>query len=97
MTIWRRRTEVRLAQARVARARGQLAPPASALLRRARRRPLLWVGVAAGAGYMLGRLAVRPWRIPGLFAVLGGEVLALSGKAVALAREWQAGTGTPSP
>jgi hypothetical protein len=95
MTIWRRWTEVRLAQARVARARSVLAAPASTLLHRARHRPLLWVGIAAGSGYLMGRLALRPWRIPGVLALLGGEALDLSTKVMALAREFHADTSAP--
>lgn len=95
MTIWRRWTEVRLAQARMTRARGRLAVPASALLQHARRHPLLCIGAAGGGGYVMGRLALRPWRIPGVLALLGGEVLDLSGKIVALAREFR--PDAPSP
>lgn len=87
--IWGRRADVRAAQARVARARADFAAPVSALLQRARAHPLLCVGAAAGGGFVMGRLALRPWRVPGVFALLSGEAVGLTAKAIALAREFQ--------
>jgi hypothetical protein len=86
---------VRLAQARVARARAELAAPVSSLLQRARERPLMCVGAAAAGGFVMGRLALRPWRVPGVFALLSGEAVGLAAKAIALAREFHPVASSP--
>ncbi len=72
MNILRQLAVVRVAQQRVAAARGEWAGAANALLARSRVHPLTTVGVAAGAGVVLGGLNVRPLRVPGLGALLSG-------------------------
>ncbi|MBQ4856348.1 hypothetical protein IMW82_16895 [Rhodanobacter sp. B2A1Ga4] len=63
---------VQAARLRVRAARHELSTPAAALLARGRDYPLLTVGAAAGAGFVLGSLNVHPLRVPGLAPLLGG-------------------------
>jgi hypothetical protein len=72
MSLFGQIGKVRAAQARVAAHRAELATPAAALLARGHRHPLVTVGAAAGAGFVLGRLNVHPLRVPGLGALLSG-------------------------
>lgn len=72
MIIFERLNRVREAQARMAAARHQLSTPAAALLVRGERYPLTTLGVAAGAGVVLGSLDVHPLRVPGIGPLLGG-------------------------
>ena len=74
MTIFRRLAAVRRAQRRVAAARGEWDGAATVLLARSTAHPLTTVGVATGAGAVLGGLHVRPLRVPGLGALLSGGV-----------------------
>ena len=74
MSIFRRLAEVRRAQQRVAAARGEWDGVATVLLARSTAHPLTMVGVATGAGAVLGGLHVRPLRVPGLGALLSGGV-----------------------
>ncbi len=74
MNVFRQRTRVRMAQARMAAARRELSRPAGALLERGRGYPLTTVGVAAGAGFVLGNLNVQPLRVPGMASLLGTGV-----------------------
>jgi hypothetical protein len=86
MSIFRRLSKVKLAQARMTAARQQLSTPAAALLARGHAYPLTTVGTAAGAGFVLGRLNVHPLRIPGLGSLLGGglaEAVAYGTKLIA--------------
>lgn len=77
MSIFKRLTKVRMAQARMAKARRQVGKPAGALLARGREYPLATVGIAAGAGFALGSLNVRPSRVPGMTSLLSGGVAAV--------------------
>ena len=86
MSIVQRLSRVKLAQARMTAARHALSTPTSALLARGHDNPLTTVGMAAGAGFVLGRLNVHPLRIPGLGSLLGGglaEAVAYGTKLIA--------------
>lgn len=72
MSLFKQLSRVRAAQMEMKLARGQLSPPAAALLARGQRYPLTTVGTAAGAGFVLGRLNVHPLRVPGLGSLLSG-------------------------
>lgn len=72
MNIFHRLAAVRVAHQRVAVARGEWHGAANALLARSVEHPLMTVGVAASAGVVLGRLNVRPLRVPGVGALLSG-------------------------
>lgn len=77
---------VRRAQARMTLAQAELQIPAEALLARGRRYPLISVGSAAGAGFVLGKLNVHPLRVPGLGGLLSGglsEAVALGTRLIA--------------
>jgi hypothetical protein len=83
---------VRDAQARVQAARDELAAPAQSLLARGQSHPLATVGVAAGAGFVLGQLNVHPLRVPGLGALLSGTAAEVVGQAMRLVAEFSQGT-----
>jgi hypothetical protein len=87
---------VRAAQASAAAARHELAVPAQALLARGQRHPLVAVGVAAGAGFVLGQFNVHPLRIPGLGMLLSGTVTELVSQGVRLVAEFTQGGADPS-
>ena len=72
MNVFHRMAAVRKAHARAESARLQWHTATNGLLSRGRARPLTVLGVAAGAGLLMGRCNVRLWRIPGLGALLGG-------------------------
>jgi hypothetical protein len=69
--------EVRIQDARVSAARRRLPAVGDALDARVRKHPLAWLGAAFGAGYVVERLPVRPWRIPGVLTLLSGGVIEL--------------------
>jgi hypothetical protein len=79
---------VREAQGRAQEAREALGVPARALLARGERYPLTTVGMAAGAGFVLGQLNVHPLRVPGLGALLSGTAAEVVGQAVRLVAEF---------
>jgi hypothetical protein len=79
---------VRDAQDRAQQARKELRLPAQALLSRGQRYPLTTVGMAAGAGFVLGQLNVHPLRVPGLGALLSGTAAEVVGQAVRLVAEF---------
>lgn len=87
MNMLRQHARVRAAQGRMLAARTALARPAAALLRRGERHPLGTVGVAAGAGFVLGQLDVHPLRVPGLGALLGGGLAELAAHGTRLIAE----------
>jgi hypothetical protein len=64
--------KVQAAQLRMNAARQELSTPAAALLARGHAHPLSTVGVAAGAGFVLGSLNVHPLRVPGVGPLLSG-------------------------
>lgn len=70
MSLFRQIGKVQAAQARVAAHRAELATPAAALLARGQRHPLLMLGAAGGAGFVLSRLDASPLRIPGVGTLL---------------------------
>lgn len=72
MNLSGRLNQVRAAQACVAAQRAALAEPAAALLARGKRHPLIVLAGAAGLGFTLGSLDVRPLRVPGLGPLLRG-------------------------
>ncbi len=72
MSVFEQLARVKAAQLRTASARQTLRPPVTALLRRGRTYPLLTVGTAAGAGFVLGSLNVHPLRVPGVGPLLSG-------------------------
>jgi len=64
--------KVQAAQLRMSAARQELSTPAAALVARGHAYPLSTVGVAAGAGFVLGSLNVHPLRVPGVGPLLSG-------------------------
>lgn len=88
MSLVKQLQAVRSAQTRSQQARQELAVPAQALLSRGQRYPLTTVGMAAGAGFVLGQLNVHPLRVPGLGALLSGTVAELVGQATRLLAEF---------
>ncbi|WP_243048492.1 hypothetical protein [Dyella sp. RRB7] len=96
MSLIKQLHAVRAAQARAVEARHELAVPAQALLSRGQRYPLATVGVAAGAGFVLGQLNVHPLRVPGLGALLSGTAAELVSQGVRLAAEFAQGSFDPS-
>jgi hypothetical protein len=86
MSLFDRLAKVKSAQLRMRLARRELAAPAALLLARGRENPLATVGVAAGAGVVLGTLDVHPLRVPGFGSLLSGglaEVVAQGTRLVA--------------
>jgi hypothetical protein len=79
---------VREAQLRAQLAREELAVPAHALLARGQRYPLTTMGLATGAGFVMGTLNVHPLRVPGLGSLLSGTVAEVVGQGVRLAAEF---------
>lgn len=77
MGLIRSLSDARAAEARVGAARRRLRPLADDFKASASRHPVIWLGGAFGAGFVMERLPIRPWRIPGLLALLGNEGLAL--------------------
>ena len=88
MSLIKQLHAVREAQARAQDARKELAVPAHALLARGQRYPLTTVGLATGAGFVLGTLNVHPLRVPGLGPLLSGTVAEIVGQGVRLAAEF---------
>jgi len=93
MSLFRQLGKVRTAQARVAAHRAELAVPAAALLARGQRHPLIVLGAAGGAGFVLGSLDVHPLRVPGLGPLLRGGVAEAVAQGVRLIAELAAGAG----
>ena len=96
MSLIKQLHAVRDAQGRVQDAREELARPAQALLSRGRRYPLTTVGMAAGAGFVLGKLNVHPLRVPGLGALLSGTAAEVVGQAMRMAAEFMQDGTDPS-
>jgi hypothetical protein len=88
MSLFKQLQAVHSAQSRSQLARQELAVPAQALLSRGQRYPLTTVGMAAGAGFVLGQLNVHPLRVPGLGALLSGTAAELVGQAARLLAEF---------
>lgn len=80
MSMLGRLAEVRRARFEVERQRRRLRAPAQDLAERAAAHPAWWLGGAALGGFLLGRSAVRVWRIPGLLGLLSGEAMAWLGQ-----------------
>ena len=91
MSMFAEHARVRAAQRRMDAARAAVAVPASALLARGEQHPFTILGVAAGAGFVMGRMNVHPLRIPGLSGLLGG----LMAEATALAASFIAQSAEP--
>ena len=72
MSVFDQFAKVQAAQLRMSAARHELTTPAAALLARGHAHPLTTVGVAAGAGFVLGSLNVHPLRVPGVGPLLSG-------------------------
>ena len=72
MSVFDQFAKVQAAQLRMSAARQELSTPAAALLARGHAHPLSTVGVAAGAGFVLGSLNVHPLRVPGVGPLLSG-------------------------
>lgn len=70
MSLFKQLEKVRKARQRVATHRLELATPAGALLARGQQHPLTTMGVAAGAGFVLGSLGVGALRVPGMASML---------------------------
>ncbi|MEI7035177.1 hypothetical protein [Fulvimonas yonginensis] len=86
MSLLGQHARVRAAQRRMTAARAAVAAPASALLARGERHPFATLGIAAGAGFVMGHMNVHPLRIPGLGGLLGGvmaEAAALGASFIA--------------
>jgi|GEM_PF-560099 len=88
MSLIQQMHAVREAKDRAQAAREELAVPAQALLERGQRHPLTTVGMAAGAGFVLGQLNVHPLRVPGLGALLSGTAAEVVGQAMRLVVEF---------
>ncbi|MFC5742188.1 hypothetical protein [Dyella tabacisoli] len=88
---------VRAAHKNATQARGALVEPAAALLARGKRHPLSTVGVAAGAGFVLGQLNMHPLRVPGLGALLSGTAAEVVAQATRLIAEFAAGGTDDTP
>jgi hypothetical protein len=91
MSLFSHLDKVRAAQARVAAHRAELAEPAAALLARGERHPLLALGVAGGAGFVLGSLDVHPLRVPGVGPLLRGGLAEVVAQGVRMVVELGAG------
>jgi hypothetical protein len=74
MSMFGEHARVLAAQTRMREARKAVARPASALLARGERHPWLILGVAAGAGFLMGRARVQPLRVPGIGSLVGALV-----------------------
>lgn len=74
MSLAARIAEVRVAQLRVVRARGDLQQATDGLLAGSRAHPLTAVAVVAGAGTILGALKLPALRVPGMASLLAGGV-----------------------
>jgi hypothetical protein len=96
MSLIKQLHAVRHAQGRAQEAREELALPAQALLARGQRYPLATVGVAAGAGFVLGQLNVHPLRVPGLGALLSGTAAEVAGQAMRLVAEFMQDGNDPT-
>lgn len=72
MNVFRRMAAVRRARARAEVARVEWHTATDGLLSRGREHPVAMLGAAVGVGLVMGRCNVRPWRVPGLGALLGG-------------------------
>lgn len=97
MSLFKQLKAVRVAQVRAQHAREELALPAQALLARGQRYPLTTVGMAAGAGFVLGKLNVHPLRVPGLGALLSGTAAEVVGQAMRLVAEFSQGAVDGAP
>ena len=93
MSIFKKVAKVREAQARMSLARENITEPASALLARSERYPLLTVGAAAGAGVVLGRLNIHPLRIPGLGPLLSGTAAEIVAQVTQMIAEFASHAG----
>jgi len=74
MSLFKQVAKVRAARQRMSAARHELSTPAAALLARGHAHPLSTVGVAAGAGFVLGSLNVHPLHVPGVAPLLSGSL-----------------------
>ena len=74
MSMFGQHARVVAAQRRMHEAREAVALPASALLARGERHPWAILGVAAGAGFVMGRMKMQPLRLPGMGSLLGALV-----------------------
>lgn len=86
MKVFDKLAQVRLAQLQMSAARHDVVTPVASLLDRGHRHPLTTVGVAAGAGFVLGSLNVSAMRVPGLGTLLGGglaEAVSLGTRLIA--------------
>jgi hypothetical protein len=72
MKVLDKLAKVKLAQLQMAAARQDVATPMASLLDRGQQHPLTTVGLAAGAGFVLGSLNVSAMRVPGLGPLLSG-------------------------
>lgn len=88
MSLIKQMHAVREAKGRAQEARAAVAVPAQALLQRGQRHPLTTVGMATGAGFVLGQLNVHPLRVPGLGALLSGTAAEVVGQAMRLVAEF---------
>lgn len=97
MSVFDQFAKVRSAQLRMSAARQELSTPTAALLARGHAHPLTTMGVAAGAGFVLGSLNVHPLRVPGVGPLLSGglaDAVAFGTRLIAdLGTAGLAGTG----
>lgn len=96
MSLSGRLGRVRAAQARVVAQRAALAEPAAALLARGKRHPLGVLAAAAGLGFALGSLGLRPLRVPGLGSLLRGGLAEVVAQAARLFAGAPTDTGAPA-
>ncbi|PWK92582.1 hypothetical protein [Fulvimonas soli] len=93
MNIFRQHARVRAARAQLTAARHALQEPAAALLARGHAHPLGTLGIAAGAGFVLGRLDVHPLRVPGVGPLLGSGAAGLLAQGARLFADLLGGDG----
>lgn len=96
MSLIKQLHAVRAAQSSSQNARRELAVPAHALLARGQQHPLTTVGIAAGAGFVLGQLNVHPLRVPGLGALMSGTVAEVVAQGMRLIADFAQGGFDPS-
>jgi len=88
--VFRRMAAVRAARTDAESARRRWHTAADSLVSRARAHPVAMLGIAAGLGLVMGHGNMRPWRMPGVGALLGGGVA----EGVAIAARLIDGFGT---
>src|ERR1700750_563538 len=85
MGILQSMAKVTEARARVAVARVETVAAAAGLIARGYEHPLTVLGIAAGSGFLLSKVNISPFSVPGVSSVLAGGSADLIGKIVSIA------------